>query len=128
VHAAGAATLAPSPRGLAGLVVLDGERAQLAADRTVIALLEDAAHAGVLVCAVGAGVLALEAAGLLRGGAVAADPSTADRLCALGLAPLIEPLVIHGRVATATVAGAAALGDSLHDLRGTPETAREVPT
>jgi hypothetical protein len=60
--------------------------------------------------------------------AVAADRHSADRLRDAGLGPVIEPVISCERVVTATEAGASALGDELHDLRGPTAATPELPT
>jgi hypothetical protein len=113
--------IARLPDELGGLVLLDGEEARLAADSALVERLIAARRANLVIGAIGFGVLALAAAGLLHSCAVAADERTAERLRRAGAAPLYTPLSDCNPILTATEAGAAALGDALHDLRGPSE-------
>jgi hypothetical protein len=71
--------------------------------------------------------MALARAGVLRGCAVAADRHTADRMREAGLGPVLEPIYTCDRVITATEAGASALGDAIHGLRGPAAATPELP-
>jgi putative intracellular protease/amidase len=112
---------------IGGLLLLDGATRGLA-ERSVIELVRAADRLPILIAAVAHATLVLAEAGVLHGCAVAADADTDALLRAAGATPVLAPLLVGGHLMTATEAGAAALGDALHDLRGTGAVTHEAPT
>ena len=115
------------PSEIGGLVVLDNPDGDLRDHRPALELVCRADCQPILVAGVGDGALVLFRAGILRGGVLAADRRSADRLRGFGAGVLLEPLLIDNHVATATESGAAALGDVIHDLRGPTAMVPEPP-
>jgi putative intracellular protease/amidase len=103
---------------LPALVLFGNDDDWLERSQALRRLLLRAAAENRVIGAVGRGMLALAAAGLLRGREVASDSTLEDELADTGAFPLIAPVALAERIITATDTGAAALADELLRMAG----------